>query len=152
MFKQLNIWKNVWNLFLRYVMICVFMFMCVVIISTNSSLLGPIFGVFYFIALIYYFWFTMKVEGELDVNREKVGQMPRFRFKGAVCALILAIPLILFNLVPNFFADPVFTPTVELDEAYGRIRPINCEGQIDGKRVHLSDIPPFGFAGFEVLK
>lgn len=107
MFKQLNIWKNVWNLFLRYVMICIFMFMCVVIISTNSSLLGPIFGIFYFIALIYYFWFTMKVEGELDVNREKVGQMPRFRFKGAVCALILAVPLILFNLIPNFFADPV---------------------------------------------
>lgn len=105
--KQFNIWKNVWNLFLRYIMICMFMFMCVVLISTNSSFLGPIFGVFYFIALIYYFWFTMRTEGELDVNREKIGQMPRFRFKGAVCALILAVPLMIINVVPNFFADPV---------------------------------------------
>ena len=52
----------------------------------------------------------------------------------------------------NFFADPVFTPTVELDEAYGKIHPINCAAHIDGNRVTLSDIPPFGFVGFEVLK
>ena len=52
----------------------------------------------------------------------------------------------------NFFADPVFTPTVELDEAYGKIHPINCTAHIDGNRVTLSDIPPFGFVGFEVLK
>ncbi len=52
----------------------------------------------------------------------------------------------------NFFADPVFTPTVLLDEAYRSVRPINCTAQIDGNRVTLSDIPAFGFAGFEVLK
>ena len=105
--KQLNIWKNVFYLFLRYAMICVFMFMCVVLISTNGTVLGPIFGVFYFIAMIYYFWFTMRTEGELDVNRVNIGQMPRFRFKGAVCALILAVPLMIINIVPHFFADPV---------------------------------------------
>ncbi len=105
--KQLNIWKNVWNLFLRYLMICVFMFMCVIVISTSSTVLGPIFGVFYFVALIYYFWFTMRTEGELDVNRVKIGQMPRFRFKGALCALILAVPLMIINVAPNFFPDPV---------------------------------------------
>ncbi len=107
MIKQLNIWKNVWHLFLRYIMICVFMFMCVVLISANSAILGPLFGIFYFIALIYYFWFTMRTEGELDVNREKIGQMPRFRWKGAVCALILAVPLMIINFVPNFFENPV---------------------------------------------
>ena len=105
--KQLNIWRNVLNLFLRYAMICVFMFMCVVVISSNAALLGPLFGIFYFVALIYYFWFTMRTEGELDVNRVKIGQMPRFRFKGAVCALILAVPLMIINIVPNFFPDPV---------------------------------------------
>ena len=52
----------------------------------------------------------------------------------------------------NFFADPVFTPTVTLDEAYDKIRPINCTARVEGNRVTLSDIPAFGFAGFEVLK
>lgn len=104
--KQLNLWKNVWNLFLRYVMICVFMFMCIILISTSPSVLGPIFGVFYFIALIYYFWFTMKTEGGLDVNRVNIGQMPYFRWKGAVCALILVVPMMIINIIPNFFPDP----------------------------------------------
>lgn len=107
MMKELNIWKNVRDLALRYLMICVFVFMCIVIIATSSDLLGPLFGVFYFIALIYYFWFTMKTEGGLDVNRVKIGQMPFFRWKGAVCALILVVPLMIVNLIPNFFPDPV---------------------------------------------
>ncbi len=105
--KQLNLFKNAFHLFLRYIMICVFMFMCVILIATNTTLLGPIFGVFYFIALIYYFWFTMKTEGGLDVNRVKIGQMPFFRWKGAVCALIVAVPLMIINIIPNFFPDPV---------------------------------------------
>ena len=128
MIKQLNLWKNVWNLFLRYLMICGFMFMCVVVISTNSRLFGPLFGVFYFVALIYYFWFTMRTEGELDVNREKIGQMPRFRWKGAVCALILAIPLMIINVVPNFFADPV---------------PAEYKAYFTGESTHLSVVDPF---------
>ncbi len=128
MIKQLNLWKNVWNLFLRYLMICVFMFMCIVVISTNSTLLGPLFGVFYFVALIYYFWFTMRTEGELDVNREKIGQMPRFRWKGAVCALILAVPLMIINVVPNFFADPV---------------PAEYQAYFTGEPTYLSTVDPF---------
>ena len=106
MLKQLNLWANVRNLLLRYFMICVFMFMCMVIISFNSGILGPVFGVFYFVALIYYFWFTMKVEGEKDVNRVATGQMPYFRWKGALCALIVAVPLILLHFIPDFFVDP----------------------------------------------
>lgn len=126
--KQLNLWKNVLNLFLRYIMICVFMFMCVVLISSNAALLGPIFGVFYFAALIYYFWFTMRTEGELDVNRVKIGQMPRFRFKGAVCALILVIPLMIINIVPNFFPDPV---------------PAEYQAYFTGESTYLSDADNF---------
>ena len=52
----------------------------------------------------------------------------------------------------NFFADPVFTPTVQLDEPYTSVHPINCTAHVDGDKVHLSDIPPFGFVGFEVSK
>jgi len=104
--KQLNIWKNVRDLLLRYIMICVFMFMCTIVIATSPKILGPVLGIFYFIALIYYFWFTMKTEGGLDVNRVKTGQMPQFRWKGLLCAAIVAVPLILINFIPNFFPDP----------------------------------------------
>ncbi len=50
----------------------------------------------------------------------------------------------------NFFADPVFAPTVQLDQPYASITFVNCDGHIDGDRVILTDIAPFGFAGFEV--
>ena len=128
MIKKLNLWKNALNLFLRYGMICVFVFMCVVLISTNPTWLGPLFGVFYFIALIYYFWFTMRTEGELDVNRVNIGQMPRFRFKGAFCALIVAVPLMIVNVVPNFFADPV---------------PAEYRAYFTGEATHLSETDGF---------
>ena len=52
----------------------------------------------------------------------------------------------------NFFADPALSPTVQLDEDYAEICCVNCEGYIDGNRVTLSDIPPFGFAFFEAKK
>lgn len=51
----------------------------------------------------------------------------------------------------NFFADPVLSPTVELDRAYSSVRCLGCEGTLDGNRVRLSDVPPFGFVAFEVL-
>ncbi|MBO5222407.1 MAG: hypothetical protein J6C26_08840 [Clostridia bacterium] len=105
--NNLFIGRNVRNLALRYILFCGLVFLCVPLISSSPAVLGPLFGVFYFGGLIYYFWFTMKVEGELDVNRVKIGQAPRFRWKGAVCALILAVPLIIINLIPHFFPDPV---------------------------------------------
>ena len=52
----------------------------------------------------------------------------------------------------NFFADPAFEPTVELSENYSEIEFINCRGTLDGDKVHLDDIAPFGFAAFEVKK
>jgi len=50
----------------------------------------------------------------------------------------------------NFFADIVIEPVVELAEEYSEIEFINCNGRIDGDKVYLSDISPFGFVGFEV--
>jgi hypothetical protein len=50
----------------------------------------------------------------------------------------------------NFFADPVLSPIVQLDGEYSSITCINCDGRVEGNRVILSDISPFGFAAFEV--
>ena len=50
----------------------------------------------------------------------------------------------------NFFADPAIDPVVELDGEYGGIEFLNTNGKLDGNKVYLNDIPPFGFVGFEV--
>lgn len=50
----------------------------------------------------------------------------------------------------NMFADWVFEPVIELDDVYSEVEFINCNGRLEGDKVYLSDIPPFGFAGFEV--
>ena len=50
----------------------------------------------------------------------------------------------------NIFADSVHEPVITLDKAYSEIRFINCTGRMDGKKVYLSGIPAFAFAGFEV--
>lgn len=143
--KNQNIGKNVRNLILRYIMFCGLVFMCIPLISSSPSVLGPIFGVFYFGGLIYYFWFTMKVEGELDVNRVNIGQVPRFRWKGAVCALFLVVPLIIFNIVPLFFHDPIpaeyrayFTgqpTTLTAEDSFNR-----ALKEISGKDGYISEI------------
>lgn len=143
--RNQNIGKNVWYLFLRYLMITVFVFMCTPLVATNASFVGPILGVLYLFGLVYFFWFTMKVEGEKDVNRVKIGQADRFRWKGAVCALILAVPLIVINLVPLAFPDPVkeeyrgyFTGKVTYLE---QDAPFNRELRaVSGKEGYISEI------------
>ena len=50
----------------------------------------------------------------------------------------------------NFFADPTLFTTVELDRKYRSVEFVNCSGRLEGNRVILSEIPPFGFAAFEV--
>lgn len=50
----------------------------------------------------------------------------------------------------NFYPDPVYSPVVALDKKYRAVRFIGCTGRLEGNRVTLSDISPFGFAGFEV--
>lgn len=53
----------------------------------------------------------------------------------------------------NFYPDPVFTPTVTLAEEYGSLRVLNGgDGKLCGKTVTLGEIPPYGFAGFELSK
>ena len=50
----------------------------------------------------------------------------------------------------NFHADDIISPTVELGKEYKEIKFLGCSGTLEGNRVILSDIPPFGFAAFEV--
>ncbi len=50
----------------------------------------------------------------------------------------------------NFFADIAVEPVIELAKQYSKITFINCNGRLYGDKVFLSDIPAFGFAGFEV--
>ena len=52
----------------------------------------------------------------------------------------------------NFFADIAIDPVVELGEAYGSIKFINCNGRLENDKVYLDDINPFAFVGFEVFK
>ncbi len=50
----------------------------------------------------------------------------------------------------NFFADTALSPTIELDKEYSDISFLNCGGELCGGKVKLCDIPPYGFAAFEV--
>lgn len=50
----------------------------------------------------------------------------------------------------NFFEDTAFEPVVKLDGNFSKIKFANCNGSLSGSEVHLSDIPPFSCAVFEV--
>ncbi len=50
----------------------------------------------------------------------------------------------------NFFDDDVFEPTVELDRDYAEIECVNCTGILNGNKVVLSDIKPYGNVFFMV--
>lgn len=50
----------------------------------------------------------------------------------------------------NFWADTVIEPVVQLNQVYTQISFINCGGRLEGDKVYLTEIHPYGFAGFEV--
>ena len=52
----------------------------------------------------------------------------------------------------NLHADIAIDPVVELADTYEKIEFIGCSGKLQGNKVLLSDIPAFGFAGFNVTK
>ena len=57
-----------------------------------------------------------------------------------------ALSVALFNL----FEDEIIAPEITLDAAYTSARFVNCDGTLCGNKLTLTDIPPFGFAAFEV--
>jgi len=52
----------------------------------------------------------------------------------------------------NIFEDEIIAPTIKLDSEYSRVESFECTAELDGDRVKLSDISPFGFAAFTVYK
>jgi len=52
----------------------------------------------------------------------------------------------------NLHADIAIDPVVELADEYAKVDFIGCSGRLEGKKVFLSDIPAFGFAGFHLTK
>ena len=52
----------------------------------------------------------------------------------------------------NLHADIAIDPVVELADEYTSIDFIGCTGRLEGRKVYLSDIPAFGFAGFHLTK
>lgn len=50
----------------------------------------------------------------------------------------------------NSYEDDVIDPIVELDREYSEIKFFGCSGRLEGDKVYLDDIAPYGFAAFEV--
>ena len=50
----------------------------------------------------------------------------------------------------NFFADPAIDPVLQLDHPYRSVEAVNCTAALEGDRITLSELPPYGFAFIEV--
>lgn len=53
-------------------------------------------------------------------------------------------------LLVNAFADEIPSPEITLDREYRQIRFVHGSGKLSGNKAYLSEIPPYGFAVFEV--
>lgn len=53
-------------------------------------------------------------------------------------------------LLLNIFIDGIDRPVLELDGEYKHIRGVNCVATLEGNKVYLSEIEPYGMAAFEV--
>lgn len=52
--------------------------------------------------------------------------------------------------VLNIYYDEIIDPVIHLDRTYGSLTCVNCTGRLEGDKVILDTVPPFGFAAFEV--
>ena len=50
----------------------------------------------------------------------------------------------------NFFADPAIDPVLQLDHPYRSVEAVNCTAALEGDRITLSELPPYGFALIEL--
>lgn len=50
----------------------------------------------------------------------------------------------------NIFEDEIIQPEIQLDRKYTSIKFVNCNGELIGDKVYLSEIAPYGIAAFEV--
>lgn len=52
--------------------------------------------------------------------------------------------------VLNLYQDEIIEPVIRLDGVYKTARFVGCTGALEGDRVKLSSVSPYGFAAFEV--
>ena len=52
--------------------------------------------------------------------------------------------------IANVSIDVILSPEIELDKRYSKISFLNCTGRLEGDKIYLSDISPYGFCAFEV--
>lgn len=52
--------------------------------------------------------------------------------------------------VLNLYQDEIIEPVIQLDRAYEHAQFAGCTGRLEGDRVYLSDIAPYGFCAFTV--
>ena len=52
----------------------------------------------------------------------------------------------------NCFADDISMAKIELDNCYSEVEFVGCEGRLDGDRVIINYLPPFGYAAFKLKK
>ena len=53
-------------------------------------------------------------------------------------------------LLMNHFMDEILSPEITLDKEYRELTCVNCTGKLEGRKVILSDVMPYGIAAFEV--
>lgn len=52
--------------------------------------------------------------------------------------------------IVNSYYDEILDPVIPLGKVYKIVRFVNCSGRLEGDKVRLDTLPPFGFAAFEV--
>ncbi len=96
--------KNSLYLFARVILVCVLAFMAIPLASVSRNIFNPIFAVFYFIVLFYFFVLTTWHEGVRDRNRVEIGLIKENKAKGFISAGIVLLFLLLVNYLPMFFS------------------------------------------------
>jgi len=91
------------HLLLRVILVCALSFMSITIISISPELMIPFLAIFYFIVMLYFFTFTMWHAGVQDINKVKLNTQKETLYKGFLSALIVVLPLCMFNIIPLFF-------------------------------------------------
>lgn len=87
----------------------------------------------------------------VDCIERMGGKLPAFSFKNPNLYILTAKDeRSMAVAVANVFLDDIYSPEIILDREYREIKCINCNGRLEGNRVYLSDIAPYGFVAFEV--
>ena len=107
-----NIFKLALHLFLRVILVCLLSLMAVITLGTIGSSNGQInpvvsviFGVFYFIMLVYFFILSAWTEGGKDNNRVAIGQSTEMIYKGFLSAAIVVVPVVTVFILTHVFSD-----------------------------------------------